>query len=154
MAVRTGKAKEYHNKYKGLSSSRTPGVKGKRASLINYALAQTGKPYSQNAKLRNSTHFDCSSLVYRSMQAAGLYPKNSYPGNTGSMAGKDMGVYFTKISKSQLVAGDILLQPGRHTAIYIGDNKTMEAKQPGVPAGQSTMGNRFSMYLRIRGIDS
>ena len=143
-------ANKYYSKYKGSGSSSGSGsVGGKRQALVNYALAQTGKPYSQSSN-RETTHFDCSSLVYRSMKAVGLYPKNKSSGSTRTI-GKDG--YFTKISKSQLQPGDIALNAGSHTAIFIGNNKTMEAKQWGVPAGQSTLGNRFSTYWRIKGID-
>lgn len=118
----------------------------KADSFINYAISKKGYRYSQKYRM-NERYFDCSSLVLRSMRAAGLDTTNANL-TTRSIATDKR---FTKISKSQLKKGDILWQRG-HVAIYMGDNTTFEAMNPRQGVGYSKMGNRFSQFYRIKGM--
>ena len=115
-------------------------------SFVNYAVSKNGYRYSQKYRM-SDRYFDCSSLVLRSMRAAGLDTTKANL-TTRSISNDKR---FTKISKNQLQKGDILWQRG-HIAIYMGDNKTFEAMNPRQGVGYSKMGNRFSQFYRIKGL--
>ena len=71
---------------------------------------------------------DCSGYVYATLQEVGILekPTNTPPFNTGSMGAVIMDTgYFDELdwtSQDELKAGDIVVQPGSHTQIYMGDN--------------------------------
>lgn len=94
-----------------------------RQDVLNYAMAQVGKPYSQTA-LRMTTHFDCSSYVDRASQAAGM---NSVTGKdtrkwANSTASMRAGANPKKIPKDQIKAGDAILFNG-HVVYALGTPK-------------------------------
>lgn len=99
---------------------------------IQWALAQQGKPYLWGAATNQQNSFDCSSLMLQSFRAA--------------------GITLPRVSRDQFRAGALLpveqAQPGdllfwaydqsnpatiHHVAMYLGDNKIVEAQQTGVP---------------------
>ena len=92
--------------------------------------------------------FDCSSLVLRSMRAAGLDTTNKNL-TTRSIHGDNR---FVEIQKKDLKPGDILWKSG-HVAIFEKGNTTIEAMNPTRGVTRGTVGNRFTRFYRIKGID-
>ena len=91
-----------------------------RQDVINYAMAQVGKGYSQANRMGVNT-YDCSSFVDRSSQAAGM---NSVTGaNTKNWANTTVsmssGAKATKIAPNQIKPGDAILFNG-HVVYAIG----------------------------------
>jgi cell wall-associated NlpC family hydrolase len=106
------------------------------ASAIQFALAQIGKPYVWGATGPDA--FDCSGLMLRAYQAA--------------------GITLPRVSADQYHAGALLpvadAQPGdlmflatdptdpatiHHVFMYLGDNQIVEAPYQGHPVHQTTM---------------
>jgi|GEM_PF-604218 hypothetical protein len=84
-----------------------------RQNVINYAMAQVGKAYSQANRMGANT-YDCSSLIDRASQAAGM---NSVTGaNTrnwaNTTASMRTGAKATKIATNQIKPGDAILFNG------------------------------------------
>lgn len=93
--------------------------------------------------------FDCSGFVSWLLIQIGVF-------NAGRRE-VCSGLYTacTPISKSELQTGDLCFRgPGEHVAIWLSDNKTVEAmgKDYGVCNGR--VGNRFTHYGRIKGLSS
>lgn len=55
--------------------------------------------------------FDCSGLIYKMFQAAGVYFPYTSSAAMASLPG---------VSKSQIRRGDLLVKPGSHVAMYLG----------------------------------
>ncbi len=121
--------------------------------------------YSQGAENATESHpytgsregvdYDCSSLVYHAFQQGGfpiieawhknpeymrLYQGKQYSGDADTIW-TDLQVVggFSKYSwedvKDRLMRGDILCDPERHVAIYVGEGKTVEARGVNNPRG-------------------
>ena len=115
-------------------------------SMINYALAQKGTPYSQPKRMQNG-YFDCSSLVLRSMRKAGL---DSTGANLSSRS-IHSDSRFAQVSLNAIKPGDVLWCKG-HVALYIGNNKTVEATKTGVKSIVAKgRGTPFTKAYRIKG---
>lgn len=123
-------------------------VSGKRKEIISFAISKEGSKYSQANRFGKGS-FDCSSLVLRAMKASGL--DSTGDNLTSSSIHSDKR--FMEISKTAIAPGDILWHKG-HVAIYTGGNGTIEAMNPkkGVRRGQ--VGNRFTRFYRVKGIDN
>lgn len=80
-----------------------------------------GAKYSQAYRNKDG-YFDCSSLVAK---ATGL-PSDTYTGNLG-MRLRDKGFQEMSYDPNNLRPGDILFRKG-HTAIYVGNGRTIEAR--------------------------
>lgn len=96
----------------------------------------------------NNEDFDCSSLVCNAFYNAGFnIDKNA---TTSGMINTFRKAGFTYISNtSNLKRGDILLKPGVHTAIYLGDNIIVHAAKDcngkkGGDGGTSKITNGYS----------
>lgn len=126
---------------KGSSSN----VGGSRGSLISAAEQMLGFSYSQKNRFGASSA-DCSSLVGRAMKAAGI--TNDAQLTTVSIQSDSR---FMKISKSQLQPGDIVWEKG-HMALFIGNNKLIEASSTAGKVRYANLGNRFTHAYRIKGI--
>lgn len=102
---------------------------GNMASAL--AMTKVGYPYSQNTTLRMTTHYDCSSLVYRIYRDIGI----NLPA-TAALQGKYIVDNKKEVSEKQLMPGDLIFysyaKNGRyknisHVAIYAGDGMMVEA---------------------------
>ncbi len=80
--------------------------------------------YSQSN--RWGTDYDCSSLVITCYEKAGVPVKTNGATYTGNMLQAFLQSGF-KIADYPLEIGDVLLNVQHHTAIYIGDNKIVQA---------------------------
>jgi cell wall-associated NlpC family hydrolase len=107
---------------------------------VAYALRQVGKPYVFGAAGPDA--FDCSGLVMRAWEAAGV----SLPHSTYSMA--DVG---TRITRAQLRPGDlVLLYDWGHVQLYIGNGNIVEAPKPGeVVRVRSLPTSGINAYVRV-----
>jgi peptidoglycan DL-endopeptidase CwlO len=102
------------------------------AKAIEFALGQQGKPYLWGASLTRQDAYDCSSLMNQAYRAAGIVlPRVS----------KDQYKAGAHLPVEQAQPGDLLFwaydtgNPAtvHHVAMYLGDNKIVEAQQTGVP---------------------
>ena len=146
-----------------------PTEEAKRA--IRYAFSKLGTPYSQDTKLRLTTHFDCSSFVGRAFSAAyapvkrwnntlvnfynhfswtGAYIEEGYF-NSGYRYGYG-GSNVVRVEKKDLKAGDIIIQfngenPGNsagnagHAQIYLGDGLIIQSGGSINDVNVTSMGN-------------
>lgn len=126
-------------------SNKTVSGSDKLSKFIGAAESMIGYTYSQ-ANRFGSRSADCSSLVGRAMKMAGI--TNNAQLTTRSIQGDSR---FTKISRSQIRKGDILWEKG-HMAIYMGGNKTLEARYSMKRVDYASLGKRFTAAYRIKGI--
>jgi hypothetical protein len=120
---------------------------GSSTSTPNYAEANSGSTAKINAYVQklieyanDDTHgysqanrtlpdVDCSSFVYYGLVNSGTIPTQSYPFNTSSMGGvlKQNGFDEIPYDLSILQKGDIVVNPGTHTAVFIGQGQEVAA---------------------------
>ena len=81
---------------------------------------------------RTGPDYDCSSLITIALQKAGL---GIGVGTTSTMLSQLLGAGFKNVTSkvnisngSGMKRGDVLLKPGSHTAMYIGDRKMVHAR--------------------------
>ncbi|MEU6594347.1 NlpC/P60 family protein [Streptomyces sp. NPDC046881] len=90
-------------------------------NAVAYAQAQLGKPYVWGATGPHS--FDCSGLVMRAWQAAGV----TLPRTTWGQIHAG-----TATTRNRLVPGDLVLSHGGgHVGLYIGNGQVIHAPRPG-----------------------
>ncbi|MET9022506.1 NlpC/P60 family protein [Actinopolymorpha sp. NPDC004070] len=99
-----------------------PSGSGRGATALAFARAQLGEPYVFGAAGPNS--WDCSGLTMGAWRAAGV----SLPHSSRSQY-----AISTKISKSQLRPGDLVLfySDRHHVGIYAGNGMVIHAPRPG-----------------------
>jgi cell wall-associated NlpC family hydrolase len=92
------------------------------ATAVAYAKAQVGKPY--RFATAGPETFDCSGLVMRAWQAAGLQlPRITY----------DQIKVGQRVHREELAAGDLVFtNNGGHVMLYIGDGQVVNAGHTGV----------------------
>lgn len=113
--------------------------------FISAAESMIGYSYSQSNRM-GARSADCSSLVGRAMKKAGI--TNNANMTTRSMVNDNR---FTKVGKGNLQRGDILWERG-HVAIFMGGNKTLEARYSIKKVAYGSLGNRFTTAYRIKGL--
>jgi cell wall-associated NlpC family hydrolase len=137
----------------GANPAGAPGVTGGGASgsveeFVRIALSQTGKTYVYGAQPLasdpNPRAFDCSALVQWAATRAGItgVPRTS----------EAQLAWCLPISVDQGIntRGALLGHPG-HVAISLGNGRTIEASQDGVPVGQLNAKGRFQTAGKLRG---
>ncbi|GAA1187191.1 cell wall-associated NlpC family hydrolase [Kitasatospora gansuensis] len=112
---------------------------GSIESAIAFASAQLGKPYVWGGN--GPSGFDCSGLVQQAYRRAGI----SLP-----RVADDQYAAGTPISSGQLRRGDLIFWSNssrasgiHHVAIYLGDNKYLEAARPGTTIRISTLSKGY-----------
>jgi hypothetical protein len=136
-------------------------------NLIKTACTQWSLGYDQSNRLdfRNGGETDCSALVILTCEQAGLLPGTGpFPRNnirksigatyTGNMRAnfKDRGWrVLADLPVSQLRPGDVLLNDGDHTAMYVGDGQVAQASidEHGNAAG-GALGNQTGRETLVR----
>ena len=126
-------------------------------SAIDYAVNianDDSHGYSQDAKKRWGTpDFDCSSLVISAYKSAGLPLKSTF---TGDMLEDFLNNGFMKVNINTatgegLLPGDVLLNVAKHTALYIGDGKIVNATGSENGGKYGKDGDQTGQELRIQG---
>jgi peptidoglycan DL-endopeptidase CwlO len=111
----------------GVATTLPPGV---AKAAIDFAVGESGKPYVWGATGPSS--FDCSGLMLRAFQSAGV---------TLPRVARDQYGAGAHVPIAQAQPGDLLFwaydssDPDtiHHVALYLGDGRIMEAQQTGVP---------------------
>ena len=135
--------------------------KGKMYTVVKYAANQIGKAKYSQAKRMKKGYYDCSSLVWRSYNAAGINIGNTkWALNSDGFAnyyykkkGHFVGTHFKNTKK--LKCGDILIWgsyvKGKaetiHAELYIGDGFSIGAGYSGVGIGWYK-GDEFDIVVR------
>ncbi|UWP79137.1 C40 family peptidase [Dactylosporangium fulvum] len=91
---------------------------GRAAVVLQYALAQVGKPYVWAAS--GPRAFDCSGLVMASYARVGI----KLPHQSEQIAARGR-----RVPDGQWMPGDVIHTPG-HVAIYLGNGRMVEAANP------------------------
>ncbi|MER6015979.1 NlpC/P60 family protein [Streptomyces bluensis] len=98
-----------------------PAAKPAPSTVIAYARAQLGKPYVWGGT--GPRGFDCSGLVMRAWQQAGVKLPRTTWGQVGA---------GTPTTRGKLVPGDLVISyGGGHVQLYIGDGKVIHAPRSG-----------------------
>lgn len=71
--------------------------------------------------------YDCSSLVISAYEYAGLKLREAGAGYTGNMRSVFKKTGFKEVPSTPLMVGDVLLNEARHTAMYIGGGRIVQA---------------------------
>ena len=107
--------------------------KNKVEKFINAALEYKGDKYSQPKRMERG-YSDCSSLIYKALRDTKLLDNSKTTRTISTKFMKDGDPRFKQIPMSELKRGDILWGQdntpiyGGHVAIYLGNNKTLEAR--------------------------
>lgn len=120
-----------------------------RATNYYVTYSQTNR----NLKNVNGTSFDCSSFIITAFYAAGLDVNATY---TGDMRAGFEAVGFTwhagtSWESNQLLRGDILLNEGMHTQMYIGDNQDVNCGSTPARVQTHTVSYPWDGILRYEG---
>ena len=119
-----------------------------QAAAVGFALAQVGKPYVYGATGPDS--FDCSGLMLRAWQAAGVtLPRTS---QAQSRSGAPVA------GTADMQPGDLIFIPGSdgtpsdpgHVGMYIGGGQLVDASTEGVPIQVETVARWQSQIVGIR----
>ena len=114
--------------------------------------------YDQNSRW-GTPDYDCSSFVISAFEQAGIKLKSAGATYTGDMRGAALKTGFSDVTKSVnlssgggLKRGDILLDAGRHVALYLGDGQLVHAsinENGGITGGQP--GDQTGREITTRG---
>ncbi|MFE9427257.1 C40 family peptidase [Kitasatospora sp. NPDC006697] len=109
------------------STPARPAARGSVETAVEFALAQLGKPFVMGGN--GPDGYDCSGLIQQSFRRAGI----SLP-----RVANDQYEATTPVDSSRLRRGDLLFWSSdgtargiHHGAIYLGDNRFVEAAKPG-----------------------
>jgi hypothetical protein len=129
--------------------------------LIKTACTQWNLGYDQSNRLdfRNGGETDCSALVILTCEQAGLLPGNNIRKNIGATFTGNMRANFKvrswrvlpNLPVSRLRPGDVLLNDGDHTAMYVGNRQLAQASidEHGNVAGGAS-GDRTGSETSVR----
>jgi len=104
---------------------------GVGSDVAALALTKVGYPYSQDLTLRMTTHYDCSSLVFRCYHDFGII----LPG-TAAEQGQYIAEHGMEVTEDMLQPGDLIFYSYEvnnrfrnisHVAIYIGNGRMVHA---------------------------
>jgi cell wall-associated NlpC family hydrolase len=114
-------------------------------TAVQAAREQIGQPYVSGGESRAEGGFDCSGLTYYAWKQAGVaLPRSSSAQYSWS----------TKIKKADLQPGDFVFYSSSrsasnitHVALYAGNGKIIQARKPGVPAGEYDLATWWTSNL-------
>lgn len=112
--------------------------------VLAKAASMAGTPYRRGGTDPNRG-LDCSGFVLNAMKPVGL---------SFGRSSRDMRAQTKKISRDQLLVGDLVFFHSRngtvyHVAIYAGDNKIWHARQPGQRAAKTPIYAKRVSYGRV-----
>ena len=130
---------------RSVAGARTPAA----AEAIKFAMSQVGSPYCSGCGNRfgrgSVPKYDCSGLVVRSYQEAGV--------DLGAATSRTLiasGGPRRAVRTSEARPGDIVGRRGRHVALLLADGKIVEAVQSGTPSRVSDLeGRRLTTVVAI-----
>ena len=79
--------------------------------------------YDQRYRWGEKGDYDCSSAMITAWEYAGVPVKTNGATYTGNMYSVFKKCGFRDVTGSELKRGDVLLTPGKHTALYIGNGQ-------------------------------
>lgn len=79
--------------------------------------------YDQKYRWGEKGDYDCSSAMITAWEYAGVPVKSNGATYTGNMYSVFKKCGFKDVTGSKLKRGDVLLTPGKHTALYIGNGQ-------------------------------
>ena len=145
-------------------------------NLIRTACTEWNLGYDQSNRLdfRKGGETDCSALVILTCEQSGLLPRNNIRKGIGATFTGNMRANFqangwrvlSNLPVSELQPGDVLLNDGDHTAMYVGNSQLAQASidehgrasggEPGDQTGQETLVRSYynfpwSCVLRFHG---
>lgn len=111
-------------------------------TAVQAARQQIGQPYKSGGESRSEGGFDCSGLTYYAWKQAGVeLPRSS----------SAQYAWATKIKKADLQPGDFVFYAAgssvSHVALYAGNGKIIQARKPGVPAGEYDLATWWTSNL-------
>jgi cell wall-associated NlpC family hydrolase len=101
-----------------------------------YKLGEAARGYRFGAA--GPTYYDCSGLMYRAVQKVGYDGPRFWTGSVSAMpgmhkiAGPDLGV-------SQVTSGDLVVWPGHHMGVVVGQNRMYSARNPKAGISESAI---------------
>lgn len=108
---------------------------------------------------RDGPDYDCSSLLCWAYYNAGLNTRPGYTPATGTMYSVFLSAGFEDVTSqvnlstgSGLIRGDVLLKPGSHTEMFIGNGQLVGASQNelgGITGGQT--GDQTGAEIHVHG---
>ena len=112
--------------------------------VLAKAASMAGTPYRRGGTDPNRG-LDCSGFVLNAMKPVGI---------SFGRSSRDMRNETKKISKDELLVGDLVFFHSRngtvyHVAIYAGDNKIWHARQPGLRAAKTPIYAKRVSYGRV-----
>lgn len=112
--------------------------------VLAKAASMAGTPYRRGGTDPNRG-LDCSGFVLNAMKPVGI---------SFGRTSRDMRAETKKISKEDLLVGDLVFFHSRngtvyHVAIYAGDNKIWHARQPGLRAAKTPIYAKRVSYGRV-----
>lgn len=110
-------------------------------AVLDYARAQLGKPYVFGAA--GPSTFDCSGLVTYVFSHFGI----TLPHHSEDQAGYGTSVPYNQIQAGDLVFSDWGDGPNSHVGIATGDNRIINAPQPGYNVEYDDLNSTYRSHL-------
>jgi cell wall-associated NlpC family hydrolase len=111
-------------------------------TAVQAAREQIGQPYVNGGESPSEGGFDCSGLTYYAWKQAGV----TLPRSSSAQYS-----WATKIKRADLQPGDLVFYAAgstvSHVALYAGNGKIIQARKPGVPAGEYDLATWWTSNL-------
>ena len=111
-------------------------------TAVQAAREQIGQPYVNGGESPSEGGFDCSGLTYYAWKQAGV----TLPRSSSAQYS-----WATKIKRADLQPGDLVFYASgstvSHVALYAGNGKIIQARKPGVPAGEYDLATWWTSNL-------
>ena len=117
---------------RSVAAARTP----EAAAAIKFAMTAVGVPYNNTYKRNNLGYFDCSSLVTRAYQAAGvpIAPAGQNAPTTHAMLPRNnwqRAAWSVPVTSTQAKPGDLVFPHEGHVTMLLADGWIVHAPAPG-----------------------
>lgn len=111
-------------------------------TAVQAAREQIGQPYVNGGESPSEGGFDCSGLTYYAWKQAGV----TLPRSSSAQYS-----WATKIKRADLQPGDLVFYAAgstvSHVALYAGNGKIIQARKPGIPAGEYDLATWWTSNL-------